>query len=138
MDTMGRNDSTLLSQLVELTSDAVAVCDASGTVLHVNRQLMAISNMARSALVGADIKDLIFSESFERAADHRLPFTLDGSDCTLMLKLADGSFIPVLARAIAVSPLRQADDAVVLDNSHMSVDEQMAWFMDLYHRRTQG
>ena len=107
MDTMGRNDSTLLSQLVELTSDAVAVCDASGTVLHVNRQLMAISNMARSALVGADIKDLIFSESFERAADHRLPFTLDGSDCTLMLKLADGSFIPVLARAIAVSPLRQ-------------------------------
>ena len=38
----------------------------------------------------------------------------------------------------AVSPLRQADDAVVLDNSHMSVDEQMAWFMDLYHRRTQG
>lgn len=36
----------------------------------------------------------------------------------------------------AVSPLRQADDAVVLDNSHMSVDEQMAWFMDLYRQRT--
>ena len=30
----------------------------------------------------------------------------------------------------AVSPLRQADDAIVLDNSHMSVDEQMAWFMN--------
>lgn len=30
----------------------------------------------------------------------------------------------------AVSPLRQADDALVLDNSHMTVDEQMAWFMD--------
>lgn len=29
----------------------------------------------------------------------------------------------------AVSPLRQADDAVVLDNSHMSVEEQMEWFM---------
>ena len=26
--------------------------------------------------------------------------------------------------------LRQADDAVVLDNSHMTVDEQMAWFME--------
>ena len=32
----------------------------------------------------------------------------------------------------AVSPLRQADDAIVLDNSHMSVDEQMAWFMEQF------
>lgn len=34
----------------------------------------------------------------------------------------------------AISPLRQADDAVVLDNSHMSVDEQMAWFMERYEQ----
>ena len=32
----------------------------------------------------------------------------------------------------AISPLRQAEDAVVLDNSHMSVEEQMAWFMERY------
>ena len=30
----------------------------------------------------------------------------------------------------AVSPLRRADDAIVLDNSCMTVDEQMAWFME--------
>lgn len=30
----------------------------------------------------------------------------------------------------AVSPLRKADDAIVLDNSHMTVGEQMAWFMN--------
>ena len=35
----------------------------------------------------------------------------------------------------AVSPLRQAPDAVVLDNSRMSVEEQMAWFMELFERR---
>lgn len=35
-----------------------------------------------------------------------------------------------------VSPLRQAPDAVVLDNSHMSVEEQMEWFMRLYRQRT--
>ena len=28
----------------------------------------------------------------------------------------------------AISPLRQAPDAIVLDNSHMSVGEQMEWF----------
>ena len=30
----------------------------------------------------------------------------------------------------AISPLRQAEDAVVLDNSHMSVEEQMQWVME--------
>lgn len=32
----------------------------------------------------------------------------------------------------AISPLRQADDAIVLDNSHMTVPEQMEWFMDKF------
>ncbi|MDE6446575.1 MAG: (d)CMP kinase [Alistipes sp.] len=36
----------------------------------------------------------------------------------------------------AISPLRQAADAVVLDNSHMTVDEQMEWFMKLFAERT--
>ncbi len=34
-----------------------------------------------------------------------------------------------------VSPLRQADDAVVLDNSEMTPGEQMTWFRKLYTRR---
>ena len=36
----------------------------------------------------------------------------------------------------AVSPLRRADDAIELDNSRMSVDEQMEWFMNEYRRAT--
>ena len=32
----------------------------------------------------------------------------------------------------AVSPLRQADDAIVLDNSDMSIEEQDKWLMDQY------
>lgn len=35
----------------------------------------------------------------------------------------------------AISPLRQAEDAIVLDNSRMTVDEQMAWFMEEYARK---
>lgn len=30
----------------------------------------------------------------------------------------------------AISPLRQAEDAIVLDNSHMTVEEQMSWVME--------
>jgi CMP/dCMP kinase len=29
------------------------------------------------------------------------------------------------------SPLRKADDAIVLDNSYMTIEDQMAWFKDL-------
>ncbi len=36
-----------------------------------------------------------------------------------------------------ISPLRRADDALVLDNSEMSVEEQMVWFDELYTRVTQ-
>lgn len=38
----------------------------------------------------------------------------------------------------AISPLRKADDAIVLDNSHMSVEEQMAWFDEQYQRVING
>lgn len=34
----------------------------------------------------------------------------------------------------AESPLRQADDAVVLDNSTMTVDQQNKWLLDLYNK----
>lgn len=37
-----------------------------------------------------------------------------------------------------ISPLRKADDAIVLDNSHMSVDEQMEWFDREYQRVIKG
>jgi CMP/dCMP kinase len=30
------------------------------------------------------------------------------------------------------SPLMQAKDAIVLDNSEMTVDEQMTWFREVY------
>ena len=34
----------------------------------------------------------------------------------------------------AISPLRQAADAIVLDNSYMTVAEQMDWFDAQYER----
>ena len=34
----------------------------------------------------------------------------------------------------AISPLQQAEDALELDNSYMSVEEQMAWFMERYNK----
>ena len=36
----------------------------------------------------------------------------------------------------AESPLRKADDALVLDNSHMTIAEQDAWLLDTFRRIT--
>ena len=33
-----------------------------------------------------------------------------------------------------VAPLRQADDAILLDNSHITIEEQNAWVMEQYLR----
>jgi cytidylate kinase len=42
----------------------------------------------------------------------------------------------IIARDIAdenrdISPLRRADDAIILDNSRMTIEEQMVWFKDI-------
>lgn len=35
------------------------------------------------------------------------------------------------------SPLRQAEDALLLDNSHMTVEQQMQWFREMFKRVTE-
>lgn len=104
MESMASGRFAELARLVELTSDAVALCDIDGTVLHVNHQLIALVAASREDIVGADIKDLVYSERFERSGDHLPPFGLDGTDSVCQLKLPDGSFIPVRVRAQRVSP----------------------------------
>ena len=104
MESMASERFAELARLVELTSDAVALCDIDGTVLHVNHQLIALVAASREDIVGADIKDLVYSERFERSGDHLPPFGLDGTDSVCQLKLPDGSFIPVRVRAQRVSP----------------------------------
>jgi cytidylate kinase len=49
----------------------------------------------------------------------------------------------IIARDIAdenrdISPLRRADDAIVLDNSRMTVDEQMTWIKTIIENKRNG
>jgi len=49
----------------------------------------------------------------------------------------------IIARDIAdenrdISPLRRADDAIILDNSRMTVEEQMLWIMKIIERKRHG
>jgi cytidylate kinase len=49
----------------------------------------------------------------------------------------------IIARDIAdenrdISPLRRADDAIILDNSRMTVDDQMIWINEIIERKRNG
>jgi cytidylate kinase len=49
----------------------------------------------------------------------------------------------IIARDIAdenrdISPLRRADDAIILDNSRMTVDEQMLWIKNIIENKING
>ena len=102
MEAISSEEFAEVARVVEVTSDAVALCDERGTILHVNNQLLSLTSAARADVVGQDIKDLLFSVEFERAPERCLPFPLDGSPETLMLKLVDGSFTPVRVRALEI------------------------------------
>ena len=38
----------------------------------------------------------------------------------------------------AVSPLRQAEDAILLDNSHLTIEEQKQWLAEQFQRIIHG
>lgn len=102
MEATSREEVPDFDQLSNLTSDALAACTIDGSIIQINQRFLDLVGESRKQVLGTDIKDKLFSESFERAEFHQLPFTIDGTDNTCMLKLADGSFIPVLARAVSV------------------------------------
>ena len=48
MEHMHNEELSDVARLVEVTSDAVAICDADGAVRHVNRQFLVLQKMSRS------------------------------------------------------------------------------------------
>lgn len=82
----------------------------------------------------AELKIFMTADAGVRAQRRYAELKAKGDDVTLEQVLQN-----VISRDKAdmerpISPLRQADDAVVLDNSTMTVDEQMEWFMERYNK----
>ena len=82
----------------------------------------------------AELKIFMTADAQVRAERRYAELKAKGDDVTMAEVLEN-----VISRDQAdmtreISPLRQAEDAVILDNSHMSVEEQMAWFMERYQK----
>lgn len=142
----------------ELVEDQVRTIEVSqavsriSTIAEVREKLVSLQQsmgeMGGIVMDGRDIGTVVFP-----GAEIKLYMTADSKIRAqrrydeLSQKGDDVSFDEIEANIIErdnadmtreISPLRKADDAIVLDNSHMSVSEQMEWFMDLFAQKTEG
>ena len=110
---------------------------------EVRRKLVAMQQAAGSArgvvMDGRDIGTVVFPNAELKifmTADPAVRARAKGDDVSLDEIERNVRSRDRADMSRAVSPLRRADDAIELDNSHMSVDEQMEWFMNEYRRAT--
>ena len=82
----------------------------------------------------AELKIFMTADAQVRAERRYAELTAKGDNVTMEEILENVISRDKADMERAISPLRQAEDAVVLDNSYMSVDEQMAWFMERYEQ----
>ena len=147
----GASDIYVNGDLVEgkIRTIEVSNCvSAVSSIGAVRRKLVAMQQqMGRSGGVvmdGRDIGTVVFptaelkiymtADPMVRAERRYKELTAKGDSVTL-----EEVYENVVSRdkadmSRAISPLRKADDAIVLDNSAMSVEEQMAWFDEQYRR----
>ena len=80
----------------------------------------------------AELKIFMTADAEVRAKRRYAELTAKGDNVTLEEIVENVVSRDKADMSRAISPLRQAEDAVVLDNSYMSVEEQMEWFMQRY------
>ena len=123
------NCVSAVSSIAEVRSKLVAIQQQMGRKGGV---VMDGRDIGTVVFPDAEIKIYMTADPLVRAERRFKELTAKGDSVTL-----EEVYDKVVARdkadmTRAISPLRKADDAVVLDNSYMSVEEQMAWFDELY------
>ena len=86
----------------------------------------------------AELKIFVTASPEIRAQRRYDELTAKGEQCDLQEILRNVEERDYIDTHRDISPLRQADDALVLDNSHMTIPEQNEWLMEQFNRITQN
>ena len=86
----------------------------------------------------AELKIYMTADAMVRAKRRYAELTAKGDKVSLDEVLENVVSRDKADMSRAISPLRQAEDAIVLDNSYMTVEEQMAWFEREFERVQQS
>ena len=82
----------------------------------------------------AELKVFVTASADVRARRRYDELTAKGEKCSYDEILANVIERDRIDSTRAISPLRQAEDAVVLDNSNMTIPEQKAWLLEQYYK----
>lgn len=152
----GRNETYLNGVNVEAdirsmrVSDKVSIIAALGFVRRdMVRQQQAMGKDKGIVMDGRDIGTVVFPDAEMKVfvtadaavrAQRRYDELRGKGDTTTTLEevLHNVTERDRIDTTRAESPLRQADDALVLDNSYMTIEEQDKWLMDNFNRLTQA
>jgi cytidylate kinase len=149
----GRSDTYLNDRNVEKQIRSMEVADKVSPVAAVGfvreemvKQQQAMGLGKGIVMDGRDIGTVVFPQaelkifvtaSPEIRAQRRLDeLTLKGGNVSfeeVLENLKKRDFIDSTRKD---GPLRKADDAVVLDNSYLTIEEQNQWLLDLFQERT--
>ena len=147
----GRPDTYLNNECVEKeirsleVSNHVSPIAAVGFVRTAMVDLQRLMGEAKGVIMdGRDIGTVVFPDAelkvfVTASADVRAQrrydeLTAKGEKCSYDEILANVIERDRIDSTRAISPLRQAEDAIVLDNSNLTIPEQKAWLLEQYHR----
>jgi cytidylate kinase len=111
----------------------------------VDRKLREFGKAGRIVMDGRDIGTTVFPDAqlklfmtadplvrAQRRADEMAAKGMDADIQDVLKNLQERDYIDSHRE---VSPLTQAEDAIVLDNSNMTMDEQLVWLKDIIRNR---
>ena len=151
-DTPGGKQATLLNgENVETEIRHMAVSNAVSpvaTIPQVRSRLVALQqqmgkekgivmdgrDIGTTVFPDAEMKVFVGASAQTRAQRRFLELEEKGSAVTYEEVLNNVVQRDHIDQTRTESPLRQADDAIVLDNSTMSVEQQDKWLHDVYHK----
>lgn len=86
----------------------------------------------------AELKIFVKASALVRAKRRYEELTAKGEVCDMADILANVEKRDYIDTHREISPLRQAEDAIVLDNSHMTIAEQKEWLLNEYRRAAEA
>lgn len=151
VDADGKTQTMLNGEVVEQeirrmeVSSKVSIVAAVGSVRRaLVKQQQAMGKQKGIVMDGRDIGTVVFPDAEMKVYVDASPETRARRRYDELRAKGDGvTYEDVLANVCerdridttrAESPLRKADDAVVLDNSDMTIAEQDKWLLDLYNK----
>jgi 3-phosphoshikimate 1-carboxyvinyltransferase len=92
-------------------------------------------DMGTSIFPGADLKVFLTASAAQRAERRHKQLISKGIQANIADLRADLEARDARDRSREASPLKPAEDALMLDNSTLGIEESMQWVMDAWHKR---